>query len=99
MLSVLLVPVVMLSGCIDYFVDEPTTTTSTYPHIAALTAQCTEDGGIVERMPCCADAGDFPSMCLVGACACAPEDSVEVYVCMCPYGRCWNGYDCVIEGV
>ena len=54
---------------------------------------CEESGGTVELRSCCESVGNFPNLCLEGACTCLPEDSREVLVCQCPEGFCWNGAD------
>lgn len=56
---------------------------------------CVESGGTVGTALCCGAVSDFPNTCLVGACACAPEDSHEVTVCECAEGDCFNGTRCV----
>jgi hypothetical protein len=54
---------------------------------------CEKTGGTVELRSCCESVGNFPNLCLVGACTCLPENSHEVLVCQCPEGFCWNGTD------
>ena len=58
-------------------------------------AGCILSGGAVETASCCETVDDFPNTCLVGPCACAPEDSHELNVCDCGEGRCFNGLFCV----
>ena len=60
---------------------------------------CWLSDGNVETRSCCKSVGDFPNLCLVGACTCTPENSHEVLVCQCPEGYCWNGVDdgCLAE--
>jgi hypothetical protein len=56
--------------------------------------ECERVGGTVETVLCCADTaerGNFPDMCLVGACGCSPDNSIDVEVCACPEGQCWDG--------
>jgi PKD repeat protein len=54
---------------------------------------CMASGGTVVTALCCESVGDFPNLCLVGPCGCAPEHSHEVLTCQCPGGYCWNGID------
>jgi hypothetical protein len=54
---------------------------------------CEKSGGTVESRLCCKSVGNFPNLCLVGACTCGPQDSHEVLVCQCPEGFCWTGAD------
>ena len=56
---------------------------------------CTESGGNITTAECCEDVGEFPNTCLIGACGCAPNDSEEVSVCVCPESQCFNGILCV----
>ena len=56
---------------------------------------CLDSGGAVVTRPCCKSVGDFPNLCGVGACGCAPQHSHEVKVCLCGGGRCFNGEKCV----
>jgi hypothetical protein len=58
-------------------------------------AACAQAGGTVQTVKCCATAGDFPNMCTVGACTCAPNSSVNTKVCQCPQSECFNGKTCV----
>lgn len=60
-----------------------------------LAAACTASGGTVSSSLCCASTGDFPNLCGVGACGCAPASSHTVMTCVCPTGRCFNGTACV----
>jgi hypothetical protein len=41
-------------------------------------------------MSCCTDVGDFPDMCRVGACGCAPASSHTIATCTCPSGSCFS---------
>jgi hypothetical protein len=40
---------------------------------------------------CCANTGDFPNTCAIGACGCPPGASHEVRLCACAAGSCFNG--------
>ena len=55
---------------------------------------CLDAGGTVSTMLCCETAGDFPNLCVVGACGCAPDNSVETKVCDCGEGECFDGTSC-----
>jgi len=54
-------------------------------------------GGTVTTSLCCLATGDFPNLCLVGPCGCAPDYSHEVKICECPEGQCFDGTSCVQE--
>jgi hypothetical protein len=56
---------------------------------------CILTGGTVETLLCCLSTGDFPDLCTTGPCGCAPENSHEVQVCICPAGQCFNGIVCL----
>ncbi|MCX6802069.1 MAG: DUF4382 domain-containing protein [Candidatus Diapherotrites archaeon] len=62
-------------------------------------AACTESGGTVITSFCCTSAGDFPNSCLIGACGCGPGDSHEVKTCDCGESKCFNGKECIAQGV
>jgi hypothetical protein len=51
---------------------------------------CTATGGTISSGQCCTSVGDFPSMCLVGACGCPPSGSHTVELCSCPTGTCFS---------
>jgi hypothetical protein len=56
---------------------------------------CESSGGTVSTASCCGSSEPFPDLCAVGACGCADEDSVELVVCDCGEGRCFDGTTCV----
>lgn len=56
---------------------------------------CINSGGEVSTSSCCEATGDFPNLCLVGPCTCAPENSHQVKVCDCGPDKCFNGSECV----
>ena len=56
-------------------------------------SMCKESGGTVELSSCYESVGNFPNLCLEGACTCLPDNSHEVLVCQCPEGFCWMGAD------
>jgi len=56
---------------------------------------CNNAGGKVTTSLCCGSANDFPNLCLIGACGCAPANSHEIRTCDCGAGKCFNGKDCV----
>jgi len=56
---------------------------------------CVGSGGRVVSNPCCKSIGDYPDLCLVGACGCSPEKSHQVKVCDCGEDKCFNGDECV----
>lgn len=53
-------------------------------------ALCTGTNGSVVDMLCCAATGDFPNLCAVGACSCAPANSHMVRTCACTGGQCYE---------
>lgn len=63
--------------------------------IDSAAVECETSGGTVSTASCCASSEAFPDLCSVGACGCADEDSVELAVCDCGEGRCFNGTTCV----
>lgn len=57
---------------------------------------CIDSGGEVSTSLCCESTSDFPNLCVIGACGCAPENSHEVKICDCGEGKCFDGEECVI---
>jgi hypothetical protein len=60
-----------------------------------LERSCIQSGGSVTTMLCCNSVRDFPNLCLVGPCGCAPDNSHEIKVCDCGTGQCFNGTACI----
>lgn len=58
-------------------------------------AACIASGGTVQTSKCCGATGDFPNLCAVGACGCAPQYSKDTKVCSCPSAKCFDGAACV----
>lgn len=56
---------------------------------------CLDSGGKIEETNCCKSVGDFPDLCKIGACGCAPKDSHKVKTCNCGADKCFNGEKCV----
>ena len=56
---------------------------------------CVDSGGQVTTALCCETTEDFPNLCLVGPCGCAPENSHDVAVCDCGPELCFDGTECV----
>ena len=56
---------------------------------------CVNATGNVTTSLCCLSTEDFPNTCLIGPCACSPENSHEVKICDCGEGKCWNETSCV----
>jgi hypothetical protein len=56
---------------------------------------CIRSGGTVTTMLCCNAVNDFPNLCLMGACGCAPGDSHQIRGCNCGTDKCFNGTACV----
>jgi hypothetical protein len=57
---------------------------------------CLTTNGQVSTGLCCANVGDFPDSCAVGACGCSPANSHSVSTCVCPAGGCFlQPYGCV----
>ena len=59
---------------------------------------CVDSGGTVRTSMCCESTDDFPNLCLVGPCGCAPDYSHEVEICDCGEG-CWDGEKCVNKDI
>ncbi|MCA9639380.1 MAG: hypothetical protein KC492_01770 [Myxococcales bacterium] len=59
---------------------------------------CEQAGGTVVESDCCTGAGDFPNLCSVGACGCAPQNSAPTQICNCPGNTCWDGVKCADGG-
>ena len=57
-------------------------------------ASCINSGGTVSMSLCCNAVSNFPNLCPVGPCGCAPEYSHEVKICECPKNFCFNGETC-----
>ncbi|MBZ9569433.1 peptidoglycan-binding protein [Patescibacteria group bacterium] len=56
---------------------------------------CIDSGGTVSTSLCCEATNDFPNLCLVGPCGCAPENSHQVKICDCGLEKCFDGEECV----
>ncbi len=74
--------VVLMSGCIEEKVSDPSTA-------------CLDSGGTVRLNLCCKSVTDFPDTCLIGACGCSPDNSHEVKICDCGEGKCWSDGTCI----
>ena len=55
---------------------------------------CLRSGGTVTTRLCCNSVKDFPDLCMMGACGCAPGNSHQIKVCTCGSGMCFNGTGC-----
>jgi hypothetical protein len=73
--------------------SSPAPTPTPTPNAAA--AACTASGGTVSSGLCCAGTSDFPSLCGLGACGCAPAASHQIQLCACGDGRCFDGSTCI----
>ena len=56
---------------------------------------CIDSGGEVTTSLCCLTTSDFPDLCEIGACGCAPADSHEVQICDCGVDKCFDGTSCM----
>ena len=56
---------------------------------------CVDAGGQVSTSLCCKSTNDFPNLCLIGPCACAPDNSHQVKICDCGPDKCFNRSKCV----
>ena len=56
---------------------------------------CIDSEGEISTTLCCESTGDFPDLCAVGPCGCAPENSHEVKTCDCGTNKCFDGDECV----
>ena len=59
---------------------------------------CIASGGTVTTASCCLSVDEFPNLCTIGACGCAPEYSHTVKICDCGEGKCFDGTTCVPRG-
>jgi len=57
--------------------------------------RCVNSGGTVIEMGCCASQNNFPNLCLIGACTCAPQSQKTIASCSCPNKMCFDGTGCV----
>jgi hypothetical protein len=65
----------------------------------AMAALCTRTGGQVVTASCCNSSWDFKDTCLYPTCACAPEYSHDVSMCLCPSRECFsNDIGCTAAG-
>lgn len=62
----------------------------------AAALNCRNDGGTFYVSDCCTSAPDFPNLCSLGGCTCAPEFIEPKWKCNCGDNRCFNGEHCVI---
>jgi hypothetical protein len=74
--------ILLVSGCVE---------------ISEKEQACTNSGGTVTERLCCESAGDFPNLCLIGACGCSPDNSHEVKTCDCGDGKCFDGNSCISQ--
>lgn len=59
-------------------------------------ALCKGTGGSVTTQMCCSGGKDFPDLCLIGACGCAPQNSKDTKICACGQGKCFKpGIGCM----
>ena len=56
---------------------------------------CINSGGEIKTSLCCKSVGDYPNLCLIGACGCSPENSHQVKICDCIKGECFDGEQCI----
>ncbi|MBZ9577871.1 hypothetical protein KJA13_02435 [Patescibacteria group bacterium] len=57
---------------------------------------CIDSGGEITTSLCCKATSDYPNLCLVGPCGCAPDYSHQVKICDCGPDKCFNGNECVV---
>jgi len=60
---------------------------------------CVNSGGTVTTSLCCKSGGDFPNSCMIGGCGCSLDNSHEVKTCYCGLDKCFNGTECISQGV
>lgn len=82
-LGLVIISIVLILGCVE--------------EKSELEQACLDSGGTVVTGMCCLSIDDFPNICVVGACGCAPEYSHEVKVCDCGEIKCFNGSTCVLR--
>jgi hypothetical protein len=99
---------ILIAGCTTQQPVTPTPTVTMTPSITTkptvtITTSgvsekeqaCKNAGGNVTTMSCCNSTSDFPNLCLIGACGCAPGSSHQIKVCDCGTAKCFNGTACV----
>ena len=57
---------------------------------------CINSGGRITISLCCKSSGNYPNLCLIGACGCSLDNSHEINICDCGEGKCFNGTGCII---
>ena len=65
------------------------------PDAAAAAELCTSTLGTVSTALCCLTVSDFPNMCSIGGCGCAPASSHTVNRCNCGSACFLPGLGCV----
>ena len=64
------------------------------PSDGGIESRCVAAGGQVAIQLCCLATNDFPNLCLIGPCGCAPMNSHMIKVCRCGANKGWNGTTC-----
>jgi len=89
---------VMVAACGDSDHDAPlpgaVPTATATPTPRPEQQACFNAGGTVTTQLCCGGVGDFPNMCGIGTCGCAPNSSHNIQVCNCGAGKCFTGSGC-----
>lgn len=91
----IVLPFLMLAACVGTKSDSDTGAGPDDTDSAVdIADSCLASGGALSTGLCCS-GGDFPDSCSTGACGCSPDVSVEVQICACPSGSCFDGTSCV----
>jgi len=90
-IAILIVVIIIVIGGLVYLAYQSSTETE---EPSAEEQACLDAGGAVSTSLCCLEAGEFPNLCLVGACGCSPDNSVETKICDCGEGKCFDGDSC-----
>ncbi|MBU1102233.1 GerMN domain-containing protein [Patescibacteria group bacterium] len=87
---ILVVIAIIIVAGIGYWIYQ-----STPEELTEIEQACINSGGQVSTSLCCKATGDFPNLCLIGACGCSPENSHQVKICDCGSDKCFDGEKCV----
>jgi len=66
------------------------------PQLSQKEQACINSGGTITTSLCCGNTNDFPNLCTIGACGCAPNDSHNIKICDCG-NKCFNGTECAVN--
>jgi hypothetical protein len=95
-----IIAIILAAGCVAYLMirnnnGQNENISPEQKTLDDLELACENSGGIVISAMCCAQTENFPNLCLIGACGCAPDFSHQVEICDCGPSKCFNGSGCV----